>query len=64
MSFNSSVQQIAAGFASLMAGSIMGKSAAGELTRFGTVGIIAAVSTIICIFLTAKLRSAEERSVE
>ncbi|MDO8438579.1 MAG: MFS transporter [Nitrosomonadaceae bacterium] len=64
MSFNSSVQQIAAGFASLMAGSIMGKSAAGELTRFGTVGIIAAVSTLVCIFLTAKLRSAEERSVE
>jgi predicted MFS family arabinose efflux permease len=60
MSFNSSVQQIAAGCASLMAGSVMGKSAEGELTQFGTVGIIAAVSTIICICLTARLRSFEE----
>ncbi len=64
MSFNASVQQIAAGFASLMAGSIMGKSAAGELTRFGTVGIIAAVSTILCIFLSARLRSADERAIK
>lgn len=64
MSFNSSVQQIAAGFASLMAGSIMGKSAAGEMTRFGTVGVIAAVSTLICIFLSAKLRSPEESTAK
>ena len=60
MSFNSSVQQISAGCASLMAGSIMGKSAEGELTQFGIVGIIAAISTIICICLTARLRSFEE----
>jgi predicted MFS family arabinose efflux permease len=60
MSFNSSVQQISAGCASLMAGSIMGKSAEGELTQFGIVGIIAAISTIVCICLTARLRSFEE----
>jgi hypothetical protein len=38
----------------------MGKSDEGELTQFGTVGIIAAVSTIICICLAARLRSFEE----
>jgi predicted MFS family arabinose efflux permease len=64
MSFNSSVQQIAAGCASLMAGSIMGKSDEGELTQFGTVGIIAAVATIICICLAARLRSFEEGIVK
>ncbi len=64
MSFNSSVQQIAAGFASLMAGSIMGKSAAGEMTHFGTVGVIAAVSTLTCIFLSARLRSPEESAAK
>ena len=62
MSFNSSVQQIAAGFASLMSGAIIGKSASGELTHFGTVGIIAAVATIACVFLSVRLRSPEEQA--
>jgi len=62
MSFNSSVQQIAAGFASLMSGAIIGKSANGELTHFGTVGIIAAVATIACVFLSVRLRSPEEQA--
>jgi hypothetical protein len=47
-----------------MAGSIMGKSDEGELTQFGTVGIIAAVATIICICLAARLRSFEEGIVK
>ncbi len=59
MSFNASIQQISAGVASLVAGSIMGISANGEITNFDVVGVIAVNATIICIFLAAKLRSVE-----
>lgn len=60
LSFNSSIQQISAGLATLMAGSIMGVSATGEMTHFDTVGIIAIIATIFCIYFSTKLRSNEE----
>lgn len=59
MSFNSSVQQIAAGLASLLAGTMIGVSANGKMTNFDMVGVIAAVSTVICILLAIKLKSVE-----
>jgi predicted MFS family arabinose efflux permease len=62
MSFNAAVQQISAGLASLLAGAIIGVSASGEMINFDTVGLIAAVSTIVCIFLAIRLRSVEERT--
>jgi len=62
MSFNSAVQQIAAGFASLLAGAIIAKSASGELLHYDTVGVIAALATLASIFLSFKLRSAEVKS--
>lgn len=60
MSLNSSVQQISAGCASLMAGSIIGKSATGELTHYNIAGLIAALATVICIVISARLRPAAE----
>lgn len=60
MSFNSSVQQLSAGLASLLAGAIIGVSASGEMTNFDTVGMIAVLATVICIFLANKLKSVEE----
>tara|TARA_R110002073_G_scaffold325785_1_gene505177 strand:- start:5433 stop:6710 length:1278 start_codon:yes stop_codon:yes gene_type:complete len=64
MSFNSAVQQISAGLASLMAGSIIGMSVTGEMMHFDTVGIIAATATVICIFLSVQLRSVEESATK
>ncbi|MDP1558145.1 MAG: MFS transporter [Nitrosomonas sp.] len=60
MSFNSSIQQISAGLATLMAGSIMGVSVTGEMTHFDAVGVIAIIATVLCIYLSTKLRSNEE----
>ena len=63
MSFNSAVQQIAAGFASLLAGAIIAKSASGELLHYYTVEVIAALATLASIFLSFKLRSAEVKKL-
>lgn len=59
MSLISSAQQISAGLASLVAGSIIGLSAAGEMTNFGTVGIVAFISTVLCVFLVIRFHVAE-----
>jgi hypothetical protein len=60
MSFNSSVQQISAGLASLLAGAIIGVSANGAMTSYDTVGLIAVFATVVCILLANKLKSVEE----
>ena len=59
MSLISSAQQISAGLASLVAGSIIGLSATGEMTNFGVVGIVASIATILCILLVIKFRAVE-----
>ncbi len=59
MSLISSAQQISAGLASLVAGSIIGMSATGEMTNFGTVGIVASISTVLCVFLAIRFHAAE-----
>ncbi len=59
MSLISSAQQISAGLASLVAGSIIGLSAAGEMTNFGIVGIVSSLATILCIFLMIKFHAVE-----
>jgi len=42
MSFNSSIQQLAAGAASFVASLVVGRSAGGELTRYWMIGILSA----------------------
>lgn len=59
MSVNFSIQQISAGLASFGAGLILGKSETGELTHFGIVGVIALVTSIVCIFLSKRIRNVE-----
>lgn len=56
LSFNSAVQQIATGFASLIAGIIIGENAAGELTNFNVVGYIAIVFSLLCIPLARRVK--------
>jgi len=55
MSFNSSVQQIATGFAALMAGAIVSESATGELLNYGMVGLLASGATLVAIFFSSRL---------
>ncbi len=59
MSLISSAQQISAGLASLVAGSIIGLSATGEMTNFGMVGIVASIATVLCVFLAIKFHTTE-----
>lgn len=59
LSFNASIQQLAAGAAALIASLIVGRSAEGELTRYWMIGILSAAGTLACIALARRVRSAE-----
>jgi predicted MFS family arabinose efflux permease len=59
MSFNASIQQLAAGAASFVASVVVGRSAEGELTRYWMIGILSAAGTLVCIALAHRVRSAE-----
>ena len=58
MSFNSSIQQFASGTASFGASLLIGRNAAGELTHYGTVGILAVTATLASIYLARRIRAA------
>ncbi|MDQ3048736.1 MAG: MFS transporter [Bacteroidota bacterium] len=57
MSINSSLQQIATGFAALFAGLIIHKSGNGELQNYDYVGYIGIALTIACIFLARRVKA-------
>jgi predicted MFS family arabinose efflux permease len=59
MSFNSSVQQLSAGLASLISGFIIHKSAGGELENYGWIGLLAAFCSFISLWFASKLKNAE-----
>jgi predicted MFS family arabinose efflux permease len=59
MSFNASIQQLAAGTASFVASLVVGRSAEGELTHYWMVGILSAAGTLACIALARRVRAAE-----
>ncbi|HAS57283.1 MULTISPECIES: MFS transporter [unclassified Algoriphagus] len=56
LSFNSAIQQLATGLASLIAGLIIGENAAGELTNFNLVGYIAIFFSLLCIPLARRVK--------
>lgn len=56
LSFNSAIQQIATGFASLIAGIIIGENAVGELTNYNVVGYIAIVFSLLCIPIARRVK--------
>jgi len=58
MSFNSSIQQLASGTASFGASLLISRNAAGELTHYGTVGILAVAATLASIYLARRIRTA------
>ncbi|HUL92569.1 MAG TPA: MFS transporter [Burkholderiales bacterium] len=59
MSFNASIQQLAAGAASFVSSLVVGRSAEGELTRYWMIGILSAAGTLACIALSRRVRAAE-----
>jgi predicted MFS family arabinose efflux permease len=61
MSFNASIQQLAAGAASFAASLIVGRSPDGELTRYWVAGVVSAAGTLACIALARRVRPAEIR---
>lgn len=56
LSFNSAVQQLAAGFASLLAGFIIGENELGQLTHFNWVGYLAIFFSLTCIPLARRVK--------
>ncbi|GAB3217285.1 MFS transporter [Algoriphagus aestuariicola] len=56
LSFNSAVQQLAAGLASLGAGLIIGENELGQLTHFNIVGYLAIFFSILCIPLARRVK--------
>jgi len=56
LSFNSAVQQLAAGFASLLAGFIIGENELGQLTNFNWVGYLAIFFSLLCIPLAKRVK--------
>src|SRR5258707_9736792 len=63
MSFNASIQQLAAGAASFVASLVVGRSVEGELTRYWMIGILSAAGTFACIALARRVRPAEGAAV-
>ncbi|WP_194776289.1 MFS transporter [Pararhodonellum marinum] len=56
LSFNSAVQQLAAGLASFVAGLILAEGISGELVNYEVVGYIAVVLSLLCIPLARRIK--------
>jgi predicted MFS family arabinose efflux permease len=60
MSMNSSVQQLASGFAAFVSGHLLGQTPGGQITHYPVIGAISATCALLCIYLARYLTSAEE----
>ena len=61
MSLNASIQQLGAGVAALVAGSLVGKAADGTLSGVGNVGWLAAAFTVVSVALAYGIRGGVDR---
>lgn len=59
MSFNSSVQQLSAGLASIISGLIIHKTESGALENYGWIGLLAATCSFISLWFAKKLKNAD-----
>ncbi len=64
LSANSSVQHIAGGVGAFLGGLIVQEAADGKIEHFGTVGVIAAASTLASLWLAGRIRIATEATVD
>jgi len=63
LSFNASIQQLASGCASLVAGFIIGRAPDGSLTRYGIVGWLSVGCTLVCLWLVRRIRVVDDGPV-
>lgn len=56
MSFNASIQQMAAGLSAFLSGLVIEKTAAGTLLHFDKIGYLAVGATLLCIFIIRRLK--------
>lgn len=56
MSLNAAIQQLGAGLAAFLAGTLVGKAADGSLTGFGGIGWVAAAFTLVAVALAYRIR--------
>ena len=59
LSANSSVQHVAAGLGAYLGGIIVTQSSTGQIEHFGTVGWIAAATTLASLWLAGRVQSVE-----
>jgi predicted MFS family arabinose efflux permease len=64
MSFNSSMQQIAAGLGSYMAGAIVFTDSLGMLQHYNYVGYISVLLSLFCIYLAVRLQQKVKRDTK
>lgn len=64
MSFNSAVQQTACGVAAIISGSILVKTSDGTLMNYGHIGIYAAIISVLCIWISLKLKPVSTKAVD
>ena len=58
MSFNGAVQQLSAGIAAMIAGSVIQKSQGGPLLHFEWIGVLAAICSLLALKMARQLRDA------
>jgi predicted MFS family arabinose efflux permease len=63
LSANSSVQHVASGLGAYVGGLVVSQSASGQILHFGTVGWIAAGSTLLSLWLAGRVRVAYDESL-
>ena len=63
LSANSSVQHMACGVGSYLGGIIITQSPDGRIENFGTVGWLAAISTIVTLWLAGRVRRSEQEPI-
>ena len=64
LTINSSVQQLAAALAALVAGSLLGKGEGGSLTGFQNVGYLASLAMVLSAVLAGRLQPAGREALE
>lgn len=64
LSFNSAVQQLAAGLASFVAGLILAEGAGGELLHYNIVGYLAIFLSLLCIPLARRIQVVDIDQIE
>lgn len=60
LSFNASIQQLASGVASLVAGLVIGRTPDGAFTHYGVVGWLSVACTVGCLWLVRRVRVVED----